>query len=776
MFQQLRSFLSRHLLHLLFVVEAIILILAVAGYIRHTGNLLTLHYSSEDLQSYTADTSPDCFGGTISEAYASGLYDAIPSMELRKGYYQYTVTYSSNSAGSFIWPHSYSENYNLMDQVVVSCQDGIHTATKEFWLNADTSLALRVNYSGTGFVTISDFEIRETRSQANMDLLSTLVFLLVVNAVVYLLRRRKTSPLPNAEIYTFLALVCIGLAASYPYLVGYLLNGHDLGFHLTRIEGLAEGLSSGQFPVRINPTFYNGYGYANPIFYGEILLYFPALLRLLGFRLSTCYLVYGVVINLLTAFLTYYCFEKMWKDRLVSLACSLVYTLAPYRILDTYLRAAVGEYTSMAFLPLVVYGMYRIYTEDPKDRKYRWSFLPLVIGLTGILQTHVLTGEVTAGVMLLTCLILIRKTLKPRRLLALLKAAGLTILLNIWFLVPFLDYSLTQDIRILQATTSLYLQHTGVKVSQLMNLFLQYNWNPVEATSGVVSSMPVTLGLPLMLGLVLFLALFLNTTHDKANKIRGGLLFLLSVITLWMATCYFPWDRFSDMSPVLEKLISSLQFAWRMFSPATVLAAACTGYGLILLRREDKNRHFLTGAVTALTLLTLVSTFDYMEQCLHQQSPLTMNTIADYGMDTQATASGGEYVLCDASYEDVTQNFEPRPDSGIVVTAYEKSGTNITLTVNGGQDGGHVLLPLLAYKGYALRSEDGSLDSTFLSQGRNAVLQVYVPAGYTGTLYISFKGMWYWRAAEAVSLLTLAGLLFFYFKDKKKDAQHAIAS
>lgn len=63
------------------------------------------------------------------------------------------------------------------------------------------------------------------------------------------------------------------LHSCYPLLNEYIIVGHDLAFHLNRIEGIKKGLLSGQFPVRIHPTHFGGYGYATPIMYPEMLLY-----------------------------------------------------------------------------------------------------------------------------------------------------------------------------------------------------------------------------------------------------------------------------------------------------------------------------------------------------------------------------------------------------------------------------------------------------------------------------------------------------------------------
>ena len=84
-------------------------------------------------------------------------------------------------------------------------------------------------------------------------------------------------------------LTAMVFASSLP-LFGMLLGfGDDLEYHLLRIDALANGIRNGQFPVRISTYWNNGYGYASSLFYNDLFLMFPALLRLLGISVQNAY-------------------------------------------------------------------------------------------------------------------------------------------------------------------------------------------------------------------------------------------------------------------------------------------------------------------------------------------------------------------------------------------------------------------------------------------------------------------------------------------------------
>ena len=88
----------------------------------------------------------------------------------------------------------------------------------------------------------------------------------------------------------------------------------------------------------------------------------------------------------------------------------------------------------MAFFPLVLLGLYGIYTKD-KPRFADW--LPMSLGMAAMVQSHLLSCELTALLLAVFCLLHLRDTLSPTRLLAWIKAALLAAGLSAWYLVPF---------------------------------------------------------------------------------------------------------------------------------------------------------------------------------------------------------------------------------------------------------------------------------------------------------------------------------------------------
>ena len=751
-------------LKLAVLMEAFFLIFSVMLYFYHINHLASYHFDELQIASYTGADYEKCFGGTIDESHTAGLYDVIPDIFLKKGFYRYTLDYESSSPGSFSWPHTYSEYFRVIEQAVTYFEDGPGSNTDEFWLNADLNVALRIYYSGTGSAKINSFTIQETTVLANMELFFRISALIVINLLIALYCYNRRNPISDGAKYIFACLAAISVLASHPLFLDYVFQCHDLDFHLVRIEGIKEALLSGQFPVRINPTFWNGYGYANSVLYGELFLYIPAFLRIVGFRLSVCYNIYAILINMFTCFGGYYCFKKMFQDSVAAVTAAALYTMAPYRLMNMYLRAAVGEYTAMAFLPFVIYGMYRIYTEDETKKEYKWCFLPLVIGLTGIIHSHVLTGEIVGGIILLTCVLLAPLTFRRKRFWALVKAALITVGINLWFLVPFVDFALTQRMNIFVRPHEKYVQATGAYFTQIISLFQNYNWSEISAESGISGEMPLVLGLPLILGVVLCtVMLTVNGRERKREKQQGVLLVLLALLTCWMSTIYFPWDRLTNMLPFLKRMIMSIQYVWRMLSPASALAAVATCLGLTLLNSKEGTRTgFAVGL--ALSALTAVSAMLWMGE-ISDLAPIRHDSAAS--INTAAAVSGSEYTLVGANWDRMTQVFEPQIFNGEIAD-YKKQGTNVSFTVTMAGEASHVLLPMLNYKGYRVTSEGGFVTNEQLSTGDGMVVRIDIPEGSSGRITVRYAGFWYWRLAEIVSAASMILMITFIYKDKRK--------
>ena len=127
---------------------------------------------------------------------------------------------------------------------------------------------------------------------------------------------------------------------------------------------------------------------------------------------------------------------------------------------------------AMAFFPLIVYGLYRIYTMDTKETSYRFVWIVPALGYSGLIQSHIISCEMIGVFTIIVCILLLRSTLEPKRFFALCKTAIAAIILNLWFLLPMLQgmSSMGVPLYAMKKDTN-WIQPEGVNLWNLFHLF-----------------------------------------------------------------------------------------------------------------------------------------------------------------------------------------------------------------------------------------------------------------------------------------------------------------
>lgn len=529
----------------------------------------------------------------------------------------------------------------------------------------------------------------------------------------------------------------------------FLERGHDTDFHMQRIAAVAEELQNHQFPVRIMTNMLNGYGYVNPLFYCDIFLYLPAVLYNFMLPLRTCYQIYVILVNLLTSVIGYYVFSKMTHSRQLGFVGSAVYVLSSYRLINIYVRAAVGEYTAMCFLPLVVYGLWRIYGEE----KITWKeWLPLSIAMTGIIHCHILTVEMAALFVFLFALVNIRKTLTFNRLCALIKAVFVTIGLSAWFVVPFLESMNGMSINVNERINKI--QATGTYPIQLFGLFIHGNGKSVRG--GMQNEMPLSIGIVLVLGIVISIYVCLKRRQWKLeDKLRYKVLrvsFIFASIALLMTSKYFPYDKVENTFGVsAAKIIGAVQFSWRYLSIVTVLLSVTVVMALSVLNDFKPNTYKIAVRTLMCSELLFIGIF-------YWQYTYSASEYSFYSNDNRSQTmyiGAGEYLLKDTDTTQLSTAKCEMVSGELEVYAYERRGGKASIVCkNAGNMEAKVLLPIFHYDNYHIYDVDTGEEYP-IETGDNNRIQIAVDAGYDGTLEVVYRAPFSWRAAEVVSLISI---------------------
>ena len=725
--------------------------------------LLNVSFEGDMLETDTGKYEPDLFGNGIyidSSAGAVEKYVSTPKMNLNRGTYLITLEYKAEAEGQTYGVSSDQPGY----RIITGLEKRVLRPEKEtecfyIWLDNDASgYQISTSYNGAGYFLVKNITVSQTNAFFMMRAFLGLCLIALIDGII-VFRKKGLFRNFTAEDKT----VCVTMAlttivASIPMFSYYLLTGHDLPFHLLRIEGIKDALLSGQFPVRIQPGWFNGYGYAASIFYGDIFLYIPAFLRALGFPLQTVYKVFVIIVNLMTCAGAYYCFYKICGRKYAALVGSVLYTLAPYRLGNIYIRAAAGEYTAAVFLPFIAAGLYLALKKEADRQSLLQSVLLMVIGFSGIIQSHMITCEMAAFFTILVCFIYIKRIFVDGRWKVLLAGAFITTGINLWFIIPFLDYSMSGRFQVVQAGAVPKIQTSCAFVSQLFDVFPNGSGSAYTVYERLQDNteMPLTVGFILMWSIGGFLLYCINEKGEETERKLGKICILLAGLALWMATIIFPWDFLAEFGTITATLIRTLQYGWRMLSIASLLLSVMVTCLISMLIKKFGDKCVIiigTYCVAGLVLggwMTSAFMRDGTEEIYRDRSEVNEEYVSMLEYVPDGT-DRGKFV-------------ETMPVAGADVAIYDYGNDRGRITIeceNFGMTEGEILLPVLNYDGYEARNSDG--EELVVLDGDNNRIRLIVPAGYKGDISVSFVEPLLWRSAEIISLIFLAVMVWAFF-------------
>ena len=284
-----KSGFDRRIWFYIFLAEALLLV--IAGFFAGRRRPLELVYTQEELlddsgeAAFYMDRSTEC------------KYVTTPEFTLPRGMYTLTAQYESEGEAVLRVVHPGSTKYRSEVSGDIPLTSG-NTVSCDFRVRyGERPLQVRgvfLENAGEGdYILLRDIRITYAACATRNLLFRLALFLMASDGFIwFLLKRRSGCQVfwPGVEQTPWRALVLIVLFCSIPLTVDYLfLNAHDQYFHLMRIEGIRAGLESGMFPVRVQPGWLSGHGYAASVFYGDLFLYFPALLRYFGVSVQVAY-------------------------------------------------------------------------------------------------------------------------------------------------------------------------------------------------------------------------------------------------------------------------------------------------------------------------------------------------------------------------------------------------------------------------------------------------------------------------------------------------------
>lgn len=750
--------------------EVIILICAILFSVYNFNHLKqTICYGQDLIVDINTGENTPCVD-TSYENYES-KYIGINNIVLEKGAYCVEIQYESTCNAECVVEYANKkDDYNLSGSMVLEKFNNILSQTivvdrKEQPLEIFCKLGDDVKEND--YLVVKEISIRNSFVGDQIRLFKLFLIMIIVDIAIYIHFWKiftKEKRIIIAGIASIVFISCI------PLMTDYLLSGHDLAFHLARIEGIKNGLLDGQFPVRIQPQWLNGHGYPVSIFYGDLFLYIPAMLRIVGFTLQDSYKIFIVVVNVATAIISYMVFREIGNgNKKVGLFASALYTLGLYRIGNIYIRAAVGEYTAMIFFPIVLYGLWYVFSRKREELKSSKIWVVLAIGYLGILNSHLISCVMVGIFTVISCIFMVKQVFQKERFVLLFKACIALILAGLGFLIPLLEYrSMNFKVNAEYMIDAYLTDERGLFWGQFFST--DYNVQSINIPSymGMVEEMPLTLGMNFLVILASVVIIIFCNYHSILEKKELVIAILLNILAMFMCTKYFPYTEISRLPKlwrITNVLVKNIEFPWRFMVIVSLISVWLVVIILTKVDWKEIGVDYKKGVIYTIAILLFIEVMNMSGEVMNHKEPIII--LSEANMPSMQVA--WEYLYEDNDYEKYTNQIT-NVEAGVDIIEWKKeNGKVIVEAFNSSKEENEIELPLILYKGYQAKDLSSEKEIN-LKAGESNRIRLVLPSNYAGIISVGFVSPWYWRVAEIITIATYLYMIFVLLgKDKLRN-------
>ncbi len=359
---------------------------------------------------------------------------------------------------------------------------------------------------------------------------------------------------------------------------GFFLT-QDGNYFLIRFGQFHIALRDGQIPPRWAPVLNQGFGYPVLIFYYPGAYMFGEFFYLLGFGLVNSFKIVMGLSMILGATFMYLWQYHLWKSKIASFASALIYTWAPYRFLDIYVRGSVGEAFIFVFLPLLF-----------------WSVkigggIGLALGglsLAGSLLSHNILGAIIVPVFLMFG---VSKSIffkEKKYFIRVLISTILGIVISSFFWVPAIfekSYTNLDSVRV----NDFFEQFLYIKQLFISNP----GFGPSKSGPDDMMSFEVGVAIWLSVLMAFFFILFKRKLLDQTQRFYLLFSIFIFIVSVFMMTSY------SDFVWRMARFYYFVQYPWRLLFLTVFFGSIISSVVLVSLKN---HRYKLIASVVFVSL------------------------------------------------------------------------------------------------------------------------------------------------------------------------------
>ncbi len=372
------------------------------------------------------------------------------------------------------------------------------------------------------------------------------------------------------------------------FVPGYFSHHDDL--QVMRIYEMRKCILDFQIPCRWVPDM--GYGNGFPLFnyYNPFPYYIGAIFSFLIGYINSAKMLF--LIPVILGFVSMYLLVKELWGKLAGVSASILYTFAPYKALDLYVRGAVAESFALSLVPLVFYFGLKIL----KRNTFK-NFLGFSLTISFFMTSHNIL--ILLFLPLLLFWLLFWFTKYKSNIVITLAALVIGIGLAAFFIFPaFVEKDLVQ-------ADTLRIKDLDFRAHfvSLEQIFIDRNWGYGPSVPGPKDEMSFQIGWPhwwlVPISAILALYIFLIKKHARNFLIVSffSLVFLISLFMMHNKSAFI-WE----MSDTLQYA----QFPWRFLGVSIFITGILGGFIIYALKPQLK-----VVTVCLIVLLTILFNTQY---------------------------------------------------------------------------------------------------------------------------------------------------------------------
>ena len=577
---------------------------------------------------------------------------------------------------------------------------------------------------------------------------------------------KNKSKITQNQIIDFYMIFGIAVLCTFPFFSTVTNYGLDMPYHLARIEGIKDGIQDGQLGVNILPNGTENYGYLNSL-YPYLFLYIPALFRLCNVSLILSYKLFIFIINLATIISVFISAKSITKSRLNIVLAIFLYVFVPWRLINIFYRAAIGEVIAAIFWPFIIAGLYNIIIDNQK----KWWFL--VIGCSGMLQSHIISFLMAVIFCSIAFIMFAYKIFTEKLFFSFIKAVICTLLINIWYIIPFIFYYFNSiDNCSLDQLKTTYYFEGSLNLANLIRL----NLAETDSIMGIHIVICVAIGL-------FVLCIENRTDKTKRNDFFIFLLFT-GILTALSTVSYFPNRLLMQKVKLFSKIVINFQYPIRLLAPASffIIFATLQSFEKTLVLKNYRN--IISAILIMCSLVPFLSLSRNTEQFCYE-TPFAITTRAhkekltpklfyprEYNNESimQSYSKNCSFTNGTYFYNHNENDFNPFPitssPDNVIVNNFMKKGTKLNFSYTAIGNNLTIEVPLQWYSGY--KAFDENKQSLPITKNNLGKIQIpLVGDGIEHRIFVQYGPIPLFIIANIISAVSICCLVTLLIYKKR---------